>query len=172
MGVWGKGKTPFFKRGFPLPPQRLLLFSGACMKFLAVDYGQKRTGIAVTDAGGRMAFPRATLAMRGREAFVNELLALAEAEGAEALVIGLPVRGDGTDSETTRQVRNMVALLKERTALPVYLMEETLSSYEAETHLRATGKSGKGIMKKLDQAAAVAILESFLALPEQGRTPA
>ena len=141
------------------------------MKLLAIDYGQKRTGIAVTDAGGSMAFPRTTLAMRGKDIFFAELLALAEEENVAAFVVGLPTRQDGTDSETTRQVRNMAARLTRRTTLPVYLMEETLSSYDAEIRLREAGKSGKGMRTKLDQAAAVAILESFLALPLNKRIP-
>ena len=55
------------------------------MKYLAIDYGQKRTGLAVSDPEERMAFPRATLAMRGKDAFFAELLALAESEGIRPL---------------------------------------------------------------------------------------
>ncbi len=139
------------------------------MKYLAIDYGQKRTGLAVSDAGGRMAFPRAALAMRGKDVFFAELLALAREEEARAFVVGLPVRGDGTDSETTRQARNMAARLKRRTDLPIYLMEETLSSFDAEERLRAAGKNGNSILRSLDGAAAAAILESFLNLPEDRR---
>jgi putative Holliday junction resolvase len=132
------------------------------MKYLGIDYGQKRTGIAVTDPAGVMAFPRQTLLMRGRESFFAELLALAAEEGVDAFVVGLPLRRDGSDSETTRQVRNMVARLKRRSALPVYLVEETLTSWDAEQRLRAAGRGGKALDARLDQAAAVAILETFL----------
>ena len=75
------------------------------MKYLAIDYGQKRTGLAVSDPEERMAFPRATLAMRGKDAFFAELLALAESEGIRAFVVGLPLRSNSEDSETTRQAR-------------------------------------------------------------------
>lgn len=142
------------------------------MKFLAIDYGQKRTGLAVSDPGGRMAFPRATISMRGKDAYFAELLALAEAEVVEAFVVGLPLRGNGEDSETTRQVRNMAARLKRRTPLPVYFMPENLSSHDAECRLREAGKSGKKVQESLDRAAAATILESFLALPEERRVPA
>lgn len=141
------------------------------MKYLAVDYGQKRTGIAVSDPDGSMAFPRTTIAMRGKDAFFAELLALAEQERAEAFVVGLPLRGNGEESETTRQVRNMAARLQRRSPLPVYFVEELLSSHDAETRLREAGKSGKALREKLDQGAAAAILESFLALPEERRIP-
>ena len=140
------------------------------MKFLAIDYGQKRTGLAVSDPEGRMAFPRATLAMRGKDVFFAELLGLAENEGIQAFVVGLPLRSNGEDSETTRQARNMAARLARRTDLPVYLMPELLSSHEAESRLRQAGKSGKALLDVLDQAAAVAILESFLALPDERRS--
>lgn len=139
------------------------------MKYLSIDYGLVRTGIAVTDPGATMAFPRATVIKRGKDIFFAELLAHVEKEKADAIVIGLPLRGDGTDSETTRQVRNFAARLKRRTDLPVYFMEETLSSYDAESRLRDAGLSGKGLKDSLDQAAAVAILESFLALPAAKR---
>ena len=139
------------------------------MKYLAVDYGQKRTGLAVSDPEGRMAFPRATLIMRGKDAFFAELLSLAESEGIQAVVVGLPLRSNNEDSETTRQVRNMTARLMRRTSLPVYFMPETLSSHDAEERLRQAGRSGKQLLDVLDQAAAVAILESFLALPEERR---
>ena len=142
------------------------------MKYLAIDYGQKRTGLALSDPAGRMAFPRATFRMRGREAFFAELLALARDEGVQAFVVGLPLRTNNEDSETTRQARNMAARLMRRTSLPVYFMPEALSSHEAEERLRQAGKSGKELRDALDGAAAVAILESFLALPEECRTPA
>jgi putative Holliday junction resolvase len=132
------------------------------MKYLGIDYGQKRTGIAVSDPCGIMAFPRRTIQMRGREAFFSELLDLAAEEGAEAFVVGLPLRRDGSDSETTRQVRNMAESLSRRSSLPVHLVEETLTSWDAERLLRGAGKKGKALRALKDQAAAVAILETFL----------
>jgi putative Holliday junction resolvase len=132
------------------------------MKYLGIDYGQRRTGIAVSDPSGIMAFPRRTIRMSGREAFFAELLALAEEEGAGAFVVGLPLRRDGSDSETTRQVRNMAESLSRRSSLPVHLVEETLTSWDAERLLRGAGKKGKALRALKDQAAAVAILETFL----------
>lgn len=139
------------------------------MKYLAIDYGLKRTGLALSDPEGSFVFPRATIIMKGKDAFFEELFALAHVEKAEAFVVGLPLRLDGSESETTRMVRNFAARLKRRTPLPVYLMEETLSSYEAENTLKASGLGGKKLADALDRQAAVAILESFLALPQQLR---
>ena len=140
------------------------------MKYMCIDYGLKRAGIAVSDPDGGMAFPRPALRVRGKDIFFAELLALAEQEGVRAFVVGLPLRQSGEDSETTRQARNMAARLARRTSLPVYLMPELLSSHEAESRLRQAGKSGKALLDVLDQAAAVAILESFLALPDERRS--
>ena len=142
------------------------------MRFLAIDYGQKRTGIALSDPDEKLAFPRAIISMRGKDAFFAELLALAEAEGATGFVVGLPLRENGEDSETTRQTRNMAERLKRRTQLPVYFMSEALSSHDVQSRLRAAGKCGKAVQESLDKAAAAAILESFLALPEERRLPA
>ncbi len=132
------------------------------LKYLALDYGLKRTGIAASDAGGRMAFPRRTLLMRTRKAFFNELVTLIAKEQPDALVIGLPFRPDGSESLTTRQVRNFAASLARRVSLPMYWMPELLSSHEAEDDLREAGRRERDLRPVVDQQAAVRILESFL----------
>lgn len=132
------------------------------MKYLAIDYGQKRTGIAVSDAGGRMAFPRTTILMRTRDVFFAELLALIEAEAPDAIVIGLPIDLDGEETLTTRQARNFAKSLARRTPLPLFWMEEALSSFEAERDLREAGRSAAQGRTVLDQQAAVRILQSFI----------
>lgn len=139
------------------------------MKYLAIDHGLKRTGIAVSDAGGRMAFARAVLVMTTRERFWAEFLALLNKESPDALVLGLPLRADGSDGLTARQVRNLAKSLLRRTALPLYFMPETLSSYEAESLLRESGRKGRALRMPQDHGAAARILESFLALPEHAR---
>ena len=142
------------------------------MKYLCIDYGQARTGVAVSDAEGRMAFPRCTL-VRGpqtpRRAFWEGLLACLATEAPGALVVGLPLHEDGGDSLTTRQVRNFAASLQRRCSLPVYLMPELLSSQAAQSDLAACGLAPRKHKAVLDQQAAVRILESFLADPERER---
>lgn len=142
------------------------------MKYLCLDYGQARTGVAVSDAEGRMAFPRCTLT-RGpqtpRHVFWEGLLACLAAEAPDALVVGLPLREDGSDSLTTRQARNFAASLQRRSPLPVYLMPELLSSQAAQADLAACGLAPHKHKAVLDQQAAVRILESFLADPGRER---
>ncbi|MCH5277012.1 MAG: Holliday junction resolvase RuvX [Desulfovibrionaceae bacterium] len=139
------------------------------MKYLALDYGLKRVGVAVSDPEGRMAFPRCTLARETRDAFFRELLALLERERPDAVVLGLPLHTDGTECLTTRQARNFAASLKRRMNLPLYWMDETLSSLQAESDLRQAGRSARSIRRVVDQQAAVRILETFLGQPEHRR---
>ena len=142
------------------------------MKYLALDYGLKRVGVAVSDPEGRMAFPRCTLARDTRDGFFSELLALLERERPDAVVLGLHLHVDGTECLTTRQVRNFAASLKRRMALPLYWIDEALTSRQAESDLREAGLSARAIKQVVDQQAAVRILETFLAQPENRRTPA
>ena len=135
------------------------------MKYLAIDYGEKRTGIAVSDSGGSMAFARTTIHKVTREKFWNDLLRILNDEAAEAVVVGMPKTADGEATPIIRQIRNFIISLQRRCTLPVYIMEETLSSFEAEARLREAGKNKSG----LDGAAAAGILESFLNLPEDKR---
>lgn len=139
------------------------------MKYLAFDYGLKRTGLAVSDPEGRMAFPRRTVRMSTRRAFFAELTALVAAERPDALVIGLPLLPDGGESLMTRQTRHFADSLARRVPLPVYWMPELLSSHAAECDLREAGRREKDLRAVVDQQAAVRILESFLNTVEEKR---
>lgn len=142
------------------------------MKYLAIDYGIKRVGIAVSDMDGSFAFPRCTLKRETKAAFWEEFLNLLEKEQPGAIVIGLPFHVDGTECTTTRQVRNFAESLKRRTDLPLYWMNEVLSSNDAEQRLYEQGLGFAKVKEIVDQHAAAVILESFLAQPEQKRIKA
>jgi putative Holliday junction resolvase len=135
------------------------------MRFLAIDYGIKRCGIAVSDAGESFAFPRRTLERKTKALFFEELLHLVEEEQAGAIVVGLPLHTDGTECLMTTQTRHFVQSLKRRTTLPVFWMNEVLSSAEAEGELAGMGLSPAKVKSVVDQQAAVLILESFLNQP-------
>lgn len=142
---------------------------------MGVDYGLARTGLAVSDPEGRLAFPLTTLRLEehaNRKEFLAALAAAITAEGAGAVVMGLPLLDDGTDSLTTRQVRNVTGRLKRRLDLPFFYMPELLSSEEAWADLREAGLRADRRKAVLDQQAAVRILGSFLALPPERRRPA
>ena len=139
-------------------------------KLLGIDYGLARAGIAITDAGGRMAFPCCVLRKDTRQAFFAKLCALIAAEAPQAIVVGLPLLEGGGESLSTRQARNFVHSLKRRVDLPIYYMEELLSTHEARGQFRETGHTP--VNGELDQQAAVRILESFLNEPESRWKPA
>lgn len=145
------------------------------MKCLGIDYGLARTGLAASDPGGVLAYPLKTLRLddfSGRKALLDALAALAENEGVEAVVMGLPLLDDGSDSLTTRQVRKVAERLKRRLSVPLYFMPEFLSSEEAWFDLREAGVQRSRRKAVLDQQAAVRILQSFLSLPPDQRMPA
>ncbi|CAK7062999.1 MAG: Putative pre-16S rRNA nuclease [Desulfovibrio sp.] len=135
------------------------------MKYLAIDFGEKRTGIAASDSSGVMAFARGVINKTTRDAFWSDLLRVIGEEAPEALVVGMPKTRDGGETMIIRQIKNFVESLKRRTELPIFIMEETLSSFEAEERLKETKKNKAG----LDAASAAGILDSFLNLPEEKR---
>ena len=140
-----------------------------------MDYGLARTGLAVSDPDGRMAFPLATLRLQDyadRKLFLAALAEKILETGAEGVVMGLPLTQDGEESLITRQVRNVTQRLKRRVPLPFYFMSELLSSEAAERELREVGRTGRRCKAVLDQQAAVRILESFLSLSPDQRRPA
>ncbi len=143
------------------------------MKLVGIDYGLVRTGLAATDPDGVLAYPLKTLDLNmypGRKALLDELAVIIRQEEPGAVVVGLPLMPDGTESLTTRQVRNFAERLVHRVACPVLFMEELLSSEEAAWDLAEAGvRDRKKRKAALDQQAAVRILESYLHQPECAR---
>ena len=141
------------------------------MKFLAFDYGLRRTGVAASDAGGGMAFPRCTLVRKNREQFWREVDGVMARERPEALVVGLALLEGQRDSETSELARRFARDLGRRYGLPVYGVNEELTSLMADLDLRAVGEASRRTRAEgaLDQQAAVHILEAFLLVPETDR---
>lgn len=140
------------------------------MKHLGVDFGVRRVGLALSDPGGRMAFPLETIVRTTREALFERLLEIIAREGVEVVVVGLPRRGDGAEGLIQRQIRNFVDSLRRRIELPIHLVDETLSSEAAQDDLDAAGLARSRQGKVLDQQAAVRLLETHLS-SASGRTP-
>lgn len=138
------------------------------MKILGIDYGLERTGLAATDTDAVLVYPLATFRLadyHDRKAFLAALAARIVQEDTSLVVIGLPLLEDGSESMTTRQVRNFAARIQRRVACPCVLFNEYLSSEEAFQDLRSAGVSIQRAKSVLDQQAAVRILESYLANP-------
>lgn len=124
------------------------------MRYLGIDYGTKRIGIALSDIGGRIAFPKKVIANRGEEKTVDEIKTIFEQEKAAEIVVGLPVSLDGKETEITKEVRRFAEALGRSVRIPVRLENEMLTTRMVE---RA------GVKKEhVDEAAAALILQSFL----------
>ena len=130
------------------------------MRYLAIDYGTKRTGLAICDASETITSPLAVL--HGQKELLNKIADIVEAENVEAIVLGLPLNMSGTESTQTKLALKFAEQLKSCLSVPVYLQDERLSSFGAEEKLApAEFTSGKR-KKRIDAVAAAEILEAFL----------
>ncbi len=133
------------------------------MRYLGIDYGIKRVGLAITSSNEKMVLPYKTIERLPKEKFFENLLTILKKEKVEAIVIGLPLDEEGRETLSSRQVKNFTRELKKYTALPIYLIEETYTTCEAIEKLKQRGMSLKKIKKIVDQVAAMEILNHFLA---------
>ncbi|MEZ5318212.1 MAG: Holliday junction resolvase RuvX [Vicinamibacterales bacterium] len=145
------------------------------MRFLGVDFGGRRLGLALSDATGLIARPWRTIAAAASPAASAEAVAAllagagAAPEAAEvgAIVVGLPRRLNGDDTDQTAPARAFAAALADRTGRPVHLQDERLTSREAESRLARTEPDWRARKAHIDAMAAGIILQDFL----DGRPP-
>ena len=132
-------------------------------RWIAIDYGTRRIGLAISDGRARIASPAAVLDAAGT-ASEDAALVLRWTEPHEVggVVVGLPLNMDGSDSAQTRLSRALADALRARTQLPVELWDERLSSFQAEEHLVAAGVRPPHRRRRRDALAAQVILQSFL----------
>lgn len=131
------------------------------MRYLAVDHGLKRTGLAISDSSETLVTPHSVIETASQEELLRCILDVMKTEQIEAVVVGLPLNMDDTEGERTRQVRQFATTLQRQTDRSVYLHDERLSSFEADYlagDLELTRKKKK---KRLDALAAAAILQSY-----------
>ena len=131
------------------------------MKVLGLDVGDARIGVAVAEEGRLLAFGRGWIERRGRAADVQAVLELARREGAQRAVVGLPRRTGGEEGAQAAKVRAFAAAL-EAAGLEVRFVDERFTTRVAArrtAHLPRKKRQEKG---RLDEAAAVAILETYL----------
>lgn len=124
---------------------------------MAIDYGARRIGIAVSDSG-IIATPHSILINEGD--VVAKLSNLARELDAETIVLGVPRRARSSDGE--ERFRRLADALRQTTCKEVVLWDEALSTVEANDHLRATGRSRREAQRDIDMHAAAVILQSYL----------
>jgi putative Holliday junction resolvase len=138
------------------------------MRFVGLDIGEKRIGVAVSDVSGTLARPLGVLRPSGLEVDALDVVSTelarlaAEEDGLGAIVIGLPRRLDGSSSAMTPRVEQFARRLQTKTSLPVTFQDERLSSREAESRLALSDKDWRSRKARLDAAAAAVILQDYL----------
>lgn len=138
-------------------------------RILAVDFGERRIGLAVSDPTGTIASPLPTLKRRaGKRAPIQTILAIATEYDVTRFVVGLPLSLAGDDTDWTRAVRAFGEKLGERGDRPVSFIDERMTSVRAERAIRSLGlpKRERERKERIDAAAAVLILQAYLDRPE------
>jgi len=131
-------------------------------RILAVDFGQRRLGLAVSDALGLASHPLPALSRRTPELDGAALRALIDDRDVRRLVVGLPLNMDGSEGPMASKARAFGAWLAELTGLPVDFEDERLSTDEAEEFLRGAGLRPSDRKRLRDSVAAAVILRAVL----------
>ena len=128
----------------------------------ALDYGEARVGVAIDDELGAMAHPRPTVAAKPEKDLLAALVTLAREEGVGRFVVGLPLDMKGGEGDGARKVRAFAQRLADATGLDVELWDERLTTVEARRKLAGAGLKERDIRGRVDAAAAVTLLQSWL----------
>ena len=132
------------------------------MRVMAIDYGDKRTGIAVSDALRVICGEAFTIESWDDDAAARRIAEEARARGVDTLVLGLPKNMDGSEGPRAERSRAFAALLEKETGLAPVLWDERRSTVEAHAILHANGKRMRDHKKTVDAVAAQLLLEGFL----------
>lgn len=138
------------------------------MRALGIDLGERRIGVAISDASGSLARPLTTLQRVGSlRQVVEEIVALvhrlsSEDEAIAEIVVGLPTRLDGSDNDQTARTRAFAEALRAAVPIPIAFQDERLTSREAESRLAQTDRDWRTRKARLDAAAAAIILQDYL----------
>lgn len=132
------------------------------MRIMGIDYGDARTGLAVSDAMNLLVGEAWTVNQWDANALADEIIRQAVARGVERFVLGLPKNMDGTEGTRAEKCREFAALLAGKTDIPIVMWDERRSSVEAHAILHANGKKEKKHRKTVDAVAASLILEGYL----------
>ncbi len=131
-------------------------------RLLGIDWGARRTGVAVSDETREFVFVRDPIFINKPDDLIKKICEIINTEKIGGIVVGLPLRMDGTDSETTTMVRTFVDKLSHATELPIALIDETLSSTAAQEQMGRVRI--RDIKEKLDSNAARVILENAISM--------
>ncbi len=137
--------------------------NAALARYLAVDYGEKRVGLAISDPLGMIASPAGFIARRaGKRAPIAEIIRRAEALEARGFVLGLPLDGSGNETEWTAEVRRIGGELAKRTGLDVRYVDERYTTAASLRTIREMDGSARGRKGDVDAMAAQILLQHAL----------
>jgi putative Holliday junction resolvase len=141
--------------------------NAALARFLAVDYGEKRVGLAIADTIGMIATPAGFIARRaGKRAPIAEIMRRAEALEARGFIVGLPLDGDGNETAWTAEVRRVGEELGKRTGLSVRFLDERYTTSASLRTIREMDGSTRGRKGDVDAMAAAVLLQNALNVSE------
>ena len=133
----------------------------ALSRIMGIDYGSVRIGIALSDPMQIISRPYKVILNKGKEIFF-EIKKIIESQNVGKVVLGLPYKLDGGDSEKTIEVREFEKHLKEVISIPIILWDETYTTSDANEILKEMGYSTRESRKVVDKIAAAIILKDFL----------
>ena len=133
------------------------------MKIMAIDYGDARTGVAISDLLCSIVGTTTVVPSRNTEKAVGDLVKLAKDNGVGQIVVGLPKNMDGTEGPRAELCRSFAQTLGEATGLPVTMWDERRTTVEAHNILSVHNYHGKKRKNTVDAVAASLILEGYLA---------
>jgi putative Holliday junction resolvase len=135
-------------------------------RLLAIDYGDRRVGLAVSDPSGTIASPAGFIERRrGKRAPIAEIIRRGAELGVEGFVVGLPLDANGEDTPRAAEARHVAAELEKRTGLPARLVDERYTTAAALRAVREMGGSTRGRKGDVDALAATLLLQHALSLP-------
>ena len=137
-------------------------------RLLGVDVGTRYIGLSKS-IDGMLALPLEPLVVNRSRNAIKELAAIAKDEEADAVIVGLPLLLSGMSGKAAVRARNWATQLKEATCAKVIMWDERLSTAEARKNLRESGVPKNKVHSKIDSAAAVVILDSYVAYLEHGK---
>jgi putative Holliday junction resolvase len=146
--------------------------AGQSGRLLALDLGQRRIGVAISDELRLTVSPQTPLSRTNWKQLLLDVSAVLKSFDAKGLVIGLPLNMDGSEGFAAREARRLAANFEKSLRVPVYLQDERLTSREAEANLRAAKHTEQAIRGLLDSEAAGIILRDFIAREQHSNPPA
>lgn len=141
------------------------------MRVLAIDLGTKNIGTAVSDSLGITVRPVETIRASGLRRDLERLKFLVEDLEVEAVVVGVPLRMDGSQGDAAAKAERFAERLRERLRVPVYTQDERLTSYEAEQMMIERGFRRDERRARSDEFAAMIILQDFLSRTQRPAEP-